>query len=96
MSARYERAMLEYRECRDEYERVLWAAYEAAEDGTRGALLNDRGRHAGIDPVSLFMGTWVRARAYASPELLEWWESHPRVTFTDFERSWPYPEDEAA
>ncbi len=81
-------AFADWREVREEYEEVRTRAYMAAEEATNGALLNARGRAAGIDPGSLFMGNDVRARAYASPELLEHWEQHPRVTYADYERQW--------
>lgn len=96
MSERFERAMREYRECREAYEDARLAAYLLAEDECRGALLNARGRAAGIDALSLFMGNATRAYAYASPELVEHWRAYPRVTFADFEAGWPYPDEEAA
>jgi hypothetical protein len=71
---------------RADYEQVRGSAYLAAEEATRGALLNARGKRQGIDAYSLFIGSDVRARAYASDELLEWWASHPRLTFTAYER----------
>lgn len=77
-----------WRECRAEYDDTLYAQYEAAEEATRGALLNARGRAKGIDPFSLFMGNETRALAYASEELVEHWESHPRITFSKFEKQW--------
>jgi len=77
-----------WRECRAEYDDTLYALYEAAEEATKGAMLNARGRAKGIDPFSLFMGTETRALAYASEELVEHWESHPRVTFAMFEKQW--------
>lgn len=82
------RGFAEWRECRAEYELVLYAQYEAAADATNDRLLNLRGRRAGIDPVSLFMGPERRARAYASPELIEHWERRPRLTFAAFEAQW--------
>ncbi|TDL43859.1 hypothetical protein [Microbacterium oleivorans] len=81
-------AFADWREVREEYEEVRIAAYMRAEEATNGKLLNSRGRAAGIDPGSLFMGNDTRARAYASPELLEHWETHPRVTYADYERQW--------
>lgn len=95
MSLRFERAMAEYRECREAYEDALYSMHNAAEEATRGALLNERGRRAGVSEVSLFMGPRARAYAYASDELREWWRSHPRMTFADFEAQWPYPEEAA-
>ena len=96
MSLRFEMAMSEYHECRSEYQLHLDASYEAAAEACNDALLNDRGIRAQVDPRSLFMGNSTRAYAYASPELVAWWETNPRVTFADFEASWPYPESEAA
>ena len=52
----------------------------AAERETRGVMLNRRGREAGIDEKSLFRGPEARARKYASEELLNYWEDHPRPT----------------
>lgn len=49
---------------------------------------NAEGRRRGIDPVSLFMGPARRAEKWASEELLEWWRSHPRMTYQAFERRW--------
>ncbi|UUE19346.1 hypothetical protein [Microbacterium sp. J1-1] len=77
-----------WRECRAEYDDTLYAQYEAAEEATNGAMLNARGREKKIDPFTLFMGNETRARAYASEELIEHWESHPRVTFAKFEKRW--------
>lgn len=77
-----------WRECRAEYDETLYAQFDAAEEATNGAMLNARGREKGIDPFTLFMGNETRARAYASEELIEHWESHPRITFAMFERKW--------
>ncbi|MBQ9918036.1 MAG: hypothetical protein IJO71_12665 [Microbacterium sp.] len=77
-----------WREARDAYDEVLIAAYVRAEEATNGRLLNDRGVRANIDAITLFMGPELRARAYASEELRDWWEQHPRLTFEDFERQW--------
>ncbi|MFC7942676.1 hypothetical protein ACFUPZ_05385 [Microbacterium oxydans] len=77
-----------WRECRAEYDDTLYAQYLAAEEATNGAMLNARGREKGIDPFTLFMGNETRARAYASEELIEHWETHPRITFARFERTW--------
>lgn len=77
-----------WRECRAEYDNTLYAQFVAAEEATRGAMLNARGREKGIDPFSLFMGNETRALAYASEELVEHWETHPRITFAKFEQKW--------
>ncbi|HEV2241798.1 MAG TPA: hypothetical protein VGR98_12210 [Streptosporangiaceae bacterium] len=51
-----------------------------AERATKGNMLNRRGREAGVDERSLFRGPESRARKYASEELLNYWEDHPRPT----------------
>lgn len=64
----------------EEVERQFWAAERA----THGYMLNKRGRAAGIDERSLFTGPESRVRAYASPELLNWFAAHGRPTRTSF------------
>ena len=73
-------------EVRAEYEELLIAAYVRAETDCNARMLNRRGIEAGIDPISLFMGPAVRAAAYASDELIEHWQKHPRLTFEAYER----------
>ena len=94
MSLRFELAMSEWRECRAAYDDLLYAMHDAAEEATRGAMLSDLGKARGVSTLALFMGPAVRAHAYASEELREWWETNKRITFADFERQWPYPEVE--
>jgi hypothetical protein len=60
-------------------------AWLAAENATKGNMLNRSGKAAGIDERSLFTGPESRARRYASYELLEHWQSHPRPTARMFE-----------
>jgi hypothetical protein len=61
------------------------AAWLAAEEGTKGNMLNRRGLEAGVNERTLFTGPESRARKYASEELLNWWETHPRPTEAYFE-----------
>lgn len=75
-----------WRVIREEFEVMREAAYELAHEECHGVLLNARGRQAGISPYSLFIGSAIRAYAYASPELVEHWQTHPRVTFEQYER----------
>lgn len=84
-SAIFAAAVEQYRQIRDEFEDVRTAAYVRAEEATSGYLLNARGLAKGIDPWSLFIGSDIRAYAYASEELIEHWASHPRITFTAYE-----------
>ncbi|AUG29579.1 MULTISPECIES: hypothetical protein [Microbacterium] len=88
MSARIAAGFAEWRECRAEYDQVLYARYERAAEACNEALLNERGRRKRIDPISLFMGPSIRAYAYASPELIEHWEAYPRLTYAEFELQW--------
>lgn len=81
----FARAIEQWRDVRAQFELHRESAYLAAEAECNGALLNARGRAAGIDAYSLFIGSGSRARAYASPELIEHWSRHPRVTFAEFE-----------
>jgi hypothetical protein len=60
----------------DEVERQ-WLAGEAA---TRGNMVNARGRALGISERSLFTGSEDQALRYASPELKNYWQDHPRPT----------------
>jgi phage portal protein BeeE len=59
--------------------------YIAAEDATRGNVLNAAGQAKGLDPVSLFSGPARTARKYASEELLRWWQDNGRTTYAEFE-----------
>lgn len=61
------------------------AEYLAADAQTRGNMLNRRGREAGVSEKSLFTGPESRARKYASEELLEYWQHHPRPTTAHLE-----------
>jgi hypothetical protein len=85
MSVIFAVAASEWRTVRADYELQREGAYERAETECNGKLLNARGRRAGIDPYSLFMGPAVRAYAYASEELVDHWARFPRLTFAEFE-----------
>jgi predicted DNA-binding transcriptional regulator AlpA len=59
----------------------------AAEAATCGNLLNRMGRAKGLDPWTvLWTGSDARAMAYASYELIEFWQTSPRVTVTGYRR----------
>lgn len=75
-----------WRAIRADFEVYREGAYELAETETNGVLLNERGKAAGIDPYSLFIGPEVRAYAYASEELIDHWTRWGRMTFTEWER----------
>ncbi|MFI0406608.1 hypothetical protein [Actinomadura sp. 3N508] len=84
--ARKERRRIKEAEYKDAYALWLEAHYKMAEEHTRGHLLTKEGWALGVDPMSLFSGQWARARKYASPELLAFWEMRPRVTYSEFKQ----------
>lgn len=94
MSVLIKEAFAEWRECRAEYEAVLYAQYLRAEEATRGALVNAEGRARGIEPMSLFMGTAARAYRWASEELKEHWARDPRLPYVEYERQWAASREE--
>ena len=71
---------------KSEWYDAAFADYLAADNQTRGNMLNRRGIAAGIDAFSLWSGTDRRMRAYASEELVAWFDEHPRVTVTEYVR----------
>jgi hypothetical protein len=71
-----------------DYAILLEAAHKAAADTLAPNLVNARGRAAGIDSWDLFARGGTYATAYATPELLEWWQTHPRPNRHTFERQW--------
>ncbi|TMR99520.1 phage minor capsid protein [Nonomuraea basaltis] len=58
--------------------------YIAAENFTRGVMVNAEGRRRGVDGRSLLSGRQDVAYKWASDELKAWWEKHPRMTLTEF------------
>ena len=60
------------------------AQISAAEHECRGHLLNKAGKAAGVNVWSLWSGPASRAMRYASEELREFWQKHPRLTVSDF------------
>lgn len=58
------------RQLRIDYDEYCYERYLAAEEATRGHLLNKRGRLRGVDPFTLLSGNSKRVKAYGSQELL--------------------------
>jgi hypothetical protein len=77
---RGERARRRRQDAEQEYRDEVYRQWLAAEAATNGCMLNRAGQRGGIDERSLFTGPESRVRKYASPELIEWFESHPRPT----------------
>lgn len=63
-------------------------AYNKALEATAGVMVNAEGRAKKIDDYMLFRSNRVYARKYASEELLEHWETHPRLTMAEYEVQW--------
>jgi hypothetical protein len=79
-AARGERARRRREDAEREYRDEVYRQWRDAEAATNGYVLNRTGLREGIDERSLFAGPESRVRKYASPELIEWFESHPRPT----------------
>ena len=87
-SAIFQQAAEMWAEMRAEFAVVLEAAYARAEEGTRGSVLNARGRRECVDPFSLLTGPWSRVLAYGTPELVEYFQLAGRPCLAEFEREW--------
>lgn len=79
-AARQERARRRRETAEQEYRDEVYRQLLRAEAETKGVMLNKRGLAAGVNERSLFTGPESRVRAYASPELFEFFESNPRPT----------------
>lgn len=69
---------------------VAWRGAVVAQwddaESQRSYLVNNAAIKAGINDWTLWSGPMWRAERYASIELLRYWETHPRVTITEFRR----------
>jgi len=83
-------AMQARAEARAAFDDYKAAEYDRAAEACRGSLLNERGRRAGVDAFDLFEGNGATAKAYASPELLEWWAENGRPVFARFAEQWAH------
>lgn len=85
---------------RQEFSELREVMFDAAEEATKGVMLNRKGRRAKIDTYRLFTSNRAFAYCYASEELVEWWESNPRMTMTQYEQQVfepePTPEEQSA
>lgn len=88
MSAIFAVASSMWRDMKAEFDAALAAAYGLAETETNGNLVNRKGKAKGLVGWDLFTGPEIRARAYASEELLEHWEKHARPNLNLFEQQW--------
>ena len=88
MSVIFAEAASKWQEMSYDFLRYIDGAYNRALEATSGVLVNNEGRAKHIDGYQLFRSNRIYARKYASEELLEHWEKHPRLTMAEFEVSW--------
>jgi len=72
-----EKMMVEFRGLREQ-------EYAAASEATNGVLLKDWSR----DSWDVYLGPQPTLQKYASEELLEYLQSHPRKSRQKFEKEW--------
>ena len=60
------------------------ASYMAAEEATRGNMVNRKGQARGVNPRTLITGREADFRRYASDELMEYYATHHRPTAASF------------
>lgn len=85
MSLTFDSAIAIWRGLRAEFELYRECQHQAATEDCNAVLLNRDALARGIDSYSLFIGPRARAERWASPELVEWWQSHGRMTFAEYE-----------
>lgn len=78
-------AARQWKEMRRDYQDYLEAQMRMAQEEL-GLYLLRRGSEASTE--SVFTGSVAHAEAHASPELLDWWADHGRMTVEEFERQW--------
>lgn len=79
-AARKMRARERRQQQEQEYQDEVYRQWLQAEAETNGYMLNKAGRAAGISDRSLFTGPESRVAKYASRELLDYFDAHPRPT----------------
>ncbi|WUC68721.1 phage minor capsid protein [Streptomyces sp. NBC_00539] len=85
LEARAQREAYSREEIREMYDEHIYIQWLAAEDATRGHMLNRKAEAAGVDPRSLFSGPAHVAYARASEDLIRFWEDvSPRMTLAEF------------
>jgi hypothetical protein len=82
---RADRARARRAAIRSEWADMTMALYLQAEAECRGNLVSRAGATAGVaDGFALWSGRRSVAMKYATPELIEFWEKHGRVTATEY------------
>lgn len=75
-----QRAKVRREQRQSEYRDEVYRNWLMAEAETNGNMLNKAGRAADIDERTLFTGPESRVAKYASRELLDFFDAHPRPT----------------
>lgn len=88
MSVIFAKAAQDWGTMNYEYLQHLDYQYLNALNVCSGVLVNAAGKEAKIDGFTLFRGPEKRAMRYASEELLEFWDSSPRLSLVAFEEQW--------
>jgi hypothetical protein len=83
-AARKTRARERRQQRESEYKDEVYRQWLLAEAETKGYMLNKAGRAAGIDERTLFTGPESRVAKYATRELLDFFDDHPRPTRAAF------------
>jgi len=84
----FENAARQWHEMRSDFLGHVDNEYDKALEACSGVLVNKEGRALHVDGFTLFTGTQRRADKYASEELKEYWETHPRLSLEDYELLW--------
>lgn len=84
----FERAAQQWHTMRSDFLSHVDNEYDKALEVCCGVLVNRAGVELNVDGYCLFTGTQRRADKYASEELKEYWEKHPRLSLEDYELLW--------
>lgn len=88
MSGRNIRTLPTKREMRREFDDWLDNEWIRAEESTNGNMLSRSARASGVAVTDLWKVNATTARAWASEELLDYWNQNGRMTFADWEASY--------
>lgn len=76
------------REMKIDYEAAIEAEITAAEEACNGFTVTRAGQREGITTDTVFRGAEATAYKWATPELVNYWISTPRLTLAAFEARW--------
>lgn len=88
ISSIFKQAAAQWHEMRSDYLSHIDSEYDKALEACSGVLVNKEGRAQCVDGYDLFKGSQYRADKYASEELKEYWQAHPRLSLMDYELQW--------